>query len=953
MKDKGIKMYRLTFSAGLLLAVGGLWSCQDELLTGQPDWLGSSIYEELEKRGNFSTTLALINDEDVSPKDVNGETANARTLRLTGSKTLFVADDDAYKAFFASKPWGVQRYEDLTVAQKKLLFNSSMVNQAYLIELMSNIASPTAEPEAGACMRRSTNSVIYDSVPKLTAKDMPDNEYWAKYRVQYPDGGGRKMTVMRDDNPVLMNHFLPAFMQSKGITDEDLAFLTNGICQDNEEAYVNGRHVMTRDVTCQNGYIQILDSVPTPLNTMAEMIRNDEELSTFSSFLDRFSVPVYAGSSETKAYNDATGDDIDSLFVWRYFNDGFGTESESNRAYFTHNGTRINDVLPYDPGWNAYADGIQGTTRYEDMAVIIAPTNDAFDRYFAGPGASLYARYNEDVNEIPNNVVVEILNEFMRNSVIQTVPSKFGSVNNSAQNNLGLDKGVVGGETGVFACVMSSNGVVYKSNEVYSVPAFSSVYLPTLIFENLKIMNWAINEYGYDAWLKSMDSEYMFIIPSGQALQNYVDPVDYQKTQKTLTEFYFDESLGKVRCRRYNAVDDGNGGLRRASETPISDPWKNVATIDGVSAEDDYIENRLTDILENCIIVKDGIDPGTGRELWTTKGGMPIVIENPGKEAKFYTPYRKEIAGDGEWEAMEVAKTDGFFDYGKNPDGNGQAFIVEKEAPMSASKSVMTILDELNDDDNRYQEFYDILTYLSSEGRLLQENYDFKTASSDPNAANASRTVSNGLTFNIMNNFNYTVYVPPTGEIEKLYQLNILPDWEEAKTLSDKLDDDNLSDNEYDKIEAERDSMNFLLENFVRYHVQNNAVYLNAHAVKDGEYESSLLQSGRFATLSLSGTGNTNSYQIICRDSIGNAVTQKPRTIVEGKGNHFAREYRFRAGVKAHDGKETDQQKTCSDRSTATRIYNSSTAVIHLIDKPLLYTKEMCEAYENEQNYQP
>ena len=41
MKDKGIKMYRLTFSAGLLLAVGGLWSCQDELLTGQPDWLGS------------------------------------------------------------------------------------------------------------------------------------------------------------------------------------------------------------------------------------------------------------------------------------------------------------------------------------------------------------------------------------------------------------------------------------------------------------------------------------------------------------------------------------------------------------------------------------------------------------------------------------------------------------------------------------------------------------------------------------------------------------------------------------------------------------------------------------------------------------------------------------------------------------------------------------------------
>ena len=166
-----------------------------------------------------------------------------------------------------------------------------------------------------------------------------------------------------------------------------------------------------------------------------------------------------------------------------------------------------------------------------------------------------------------------------------------------------------------------------------------------------------------------------------------------------------------------------------------------------------------------------------------------------------------------------------------------------------------------------------------------------------------------------------------------------------------KLEDMSLSPGEYDEIEAERDSMNVLLENFVRYHVQNNAVYLNAHAVKDGDYESSLLLNGRFATLSLSGTGNTNSYQIICRDGSGNAVTQTPRTIIDG--NYFAREYRFRAGVKAHDSKETSAQITCSDITRATRIYNSSTAVIHLIDKPLLYTEKMCEAYENEQNYQP
>ena len=35
----------------------------------------------------------------------------------------------------------------------------------------------------------------------------------------------------------------------------------------------------------------------------------------------------------------------------------------------------------------------------------------------------------------------------------------------------------------------------------------------------------------------------------------------------------------------------------------------------------------------------------------------------------------------------------------------------------------------------------------------------------------------------------------------------------------------------------------------------------------------------------------------------------------------------------------------CTDIESATRIFNSSTAVVHLIDKPLLYTKELSDAY--------
>ena len=65
MKGSNIKskMGRFTYSACALFFAGGLLvSCEDELLTGMPSWLGSSIYEELEKRGNYKTMLELIND---------------------------------------------------------------------------------------------------------------------------------------------------------------------------------------------------------------------------------------------------------------------------------------------------------------------------------------------------------------------------------------------------------------------------------------------------------------------------------------------------------------------------------------------------------------------------------------------------------------------------------------------------------------------------------------------------------------------------------------------------------------------------------------------------------------------------------------------------------------------------------------------------------------------------
>ena len=212
------------------LTLGVVTSCSDDLLTGMPSWLGESIYDELESRGNFKETLKLINAQDED---------YASVLRKTGSKTMFVADDEAWAQFYANNPWGVTSIEEMTEAQKKLLFKANMINSAYLVELLGNLpsSSATEDPQEGACMRRSNSVNIMDSVPVVKKEDFPpinparvdaktgkQIDYWSRLR----HAGRENALILQDDGVATMIHFMPKFMQNNNISSDDVTFLTNG-----------------------------------------------------------------------------------------------------------------------------------------------------------------------------------------------------------------------------------------------------------------------------------------------------------------------------------------------------------------------------------------------------------------------------------------------------------------------------------------------------------------------------------------------------------------------------------------------------------------------------------------------------------------------------------------------------------------------------------------------------
>ena len=263
----------------------------------KPEWLGGSIYEELQNpnpnrlTGTFNTYLRLVNDLDY-----------ATTLSRTGSKTVFPANDEAFERFFQNNSWGVKRYEDLSSAQKKLLLYSSMIDNALLVNMLANVSNGNAVAK-GLALKHATSVNVIDSVTHLYGpSEMPrNNNWWTKY---YQSG----IDIVSDNTRPMLVHFTREQMVNNGIStsgeNSDFAILTGEAYNEDEKpAYVFNDRIINRDVTCMNGYIQQLKDVLVPPGNMAQVLRADEETSIFSRMLDYFAAP-YFDQVTTNNYND-------------------------------------------------------------------------------------------------------------------------------------------------------------------------------------------------------------------------------------------------------------------------------------------------------------------------------------------------------------------------------------------------------------------------------------------------------------------------------------------------------------------------------------------------------------------------------------------------------------------------------------------------------------------------
>lgn len=867
--------FRPLLAATLLAGAATLFqSCEDDILTGQPGWLGNSIYERLQEEGGYSYTLKLI--DDLGYHDV---------MSKTGSKTLFAANDEAFDKWFenGNNVFGVSSYAELTTAQKKLLLNSSMVNNAYLIELLSNVSGNP--PETGKCMRRETASSYLDSVYIIKPEDMPGTSYWKRYK-----DAGRSLVLLKDNTSQPMIHLLPAYMKLNKITDEDVRLLTNGEALSTSEAYINGKKVVERDITCKNGYIHKVEGVVEPAPNMAELIRQNEDTKTWSKLLDRFSAPYYDDAA-TKAYNRLYNNE-DSVYVLRYFSDWAKNTSQfGSRLTGDPDGKPVKATLAFDPGWNQYMyNNTMGYDLHYDAGAMIVPSEAAFYAWWYG--SALERQYHE-LDSVPDLVLSKLLRNNMIDNFSEKVPSKFANILNDAKVEMGITP------QNILSARMACNGVVYVVDKVFAPSAYSSVSFPALIDqEHFSIIYEAIDELEFDPYLGSMDSKYGLLLPTNKALEHYIDPINYGENDKSFLKFTYapeKESGIKIKAERYQLNYNSDG-------TPNFDSGVRLQAI----VSDEVIKDRLEDLLNHCIIVLDADASDVPNKVTAIDGNHTYYKTKGGSFIKV-TPHNGGLAFQGGLQVernmkIEVPQEDVI------PEENGWAYQTD-DMPFGSARTVYNLL-KSND---AYKTFLNLLdgSDPDSASTSMLVNSLSKDKYSCPNADGGNYNMR------LFDNYNYTVYVPTNSSIQTLIDAGLLPTWSDFdhyRQLKEETSDPDA--------QAKYDYACYVIKkritDFVRYHIQDNSVAIGGPEVSATAYESMLRNpvTNRFYSL----TVNSNGSGLSVTDVQGNT-----RHVVKTDGlyNQICREYWLQ-------GTQTKNKYTRT-------IYQTSDAVVHQIDQPLFY----------------
>ena len=770
----------------------------------RPNYTETSIYDALKAEKNFTITVRLLDDLQLSNLVSSSSLVNSDDqIREIVDLTIFVANDEAFTRFFSNNKWGVQRYEDLSIQQKKTLCYSTILRGAFQKHMLPKIIYSQMYDEEinmrypsytllgkGRILKQKTELTELEGILDFKSLSdvnafIPNNSNWNILRNQ------NQLQIAMDVNRPYLIQFLPETLEQNGISNEDIKFITNRNDVLESDFLIFDCKVIDYDIPCKNGFIHELDRVIVPPSNMANEARtnrgNSQHNTTiFSNLMDKFSYPIISNHL-TNAYNIQYNNNV-QVYQKKYL-------SIQNRI--NYDGVSQRYVLSFDPSSNGSTTSNNTNREIEsNMNTIFAPSDDAFNQYATHEGRVLMETYGSWDN-VPQGIIAALLNNHFVSSF--TVPSKFNLLQNSSNQPLEITS------SNVVKKILSNNGVVYITDKLLIPESFSSVLFPTLVRTNMNILNWVINQTYSNIILNSKQQVYSFVIPTDEALLNYVDPVSYGSPTRRLLKFYFNANATDVRSQVWASIwscDDAG------------------TAIDSISmASYDVIMNRLRDVLNNHILVGDVRECKNGITHFQTLAGSTVKVTSNGNGG--YNFYNNSTLVTNS--AVSVTENNVY------SLSNGQSFASSKlvgNPLLSAFKS----MEKLAGTETDKGPFYEFFHLLRASGVLTSLATNHSTADEYLSPLKA---------------FNYTIFIPTNIAMMQAYAKG-LPSWKNIDLETD---------------EAKQTAMRSLIKRFICYHIQNNSVYIG-QTQKTANYNTTAINRAKTGFLKVTTSNSANGITV-------------------------------------------------------------------------------------------
>ena len=611
------------------------------------------------------------------------------------------------------------------------------------------------------------------------------------------------------------------------------------------------------------------------------------------------------------------------------------------------------------------------------------------DRYAKLPNTPDNIEYN--LYQIPLDILQALINNLMKDSFLESVPSKYLTIMNDAQDQM-FPATNADYETEdkykqcIDKCLLANNGVVYVMNRVITPADYASVIAPALYSSNTQIIKSVVraddkyiegNSYNnaplqkyYSTYLKAMQSRFSFFVPTDEGLGSYgyVDPMslargnsaDQKKNWKYWRFTYKNVASAVIPVRaeayKYN-IETGQKPETDQRQTiggnaaNVSEPNAQL-TINGSGK---IKKALLIDMVDQHIVVHDTDDEDNDkgvngkRTYFLARTGAPVYVKYKGDASKNglgmlvdggyqLQLQRDEYANDHDCEVIEA------YDMSpeKNGYGNGMTYLLNR--PMQpTTKSVYAVMSEQGD---KFSKFFDLCKANFSADQLILAGFQTEEMKTDKTLWASEQKKyriftdegvnpsNNEMLVRFFNNYRYTVYVPTNEAIDAakakgLMSYDEIVEWMEAhREGATEETEGTLSPENQKKAQA----MITMLINFLKYHFQDQSLFVD------------------HVTTNMANADNADGmkYQTSCIDNVKNIylslhVKQSDNAITvtdnTGEKVHVIAPNNLMARDMDFDG---------ATSGGASSIKNSSYIVLHQVDKVLNFASLPNGRYDSE-----